>query len=103
MARRPNLTGLNKTLRTLGKTGKIRDDHAAGIALARALAAAVDADPCGKCGAGQNAALWREYRAAVNDLLAALGAGDELDDDTKRFLVTVQTPRRAEVGDPPQS
>lgn len=101
MTRRPNSTGLNKTLRTLDH--KIRDDHAVAIALARSLAAAVDADPCLDCGAGQNAALWREYRAAVADLLRALGVGDELDDDTKQFHVTVQTPRRAEMGDTKES
>jgi hypothetical protein len=98
----PNTAGLAKTLRHLRAAGKLRDEHAAGVALAKALAAAVDADPCRDCGAGQNAALWREYRAAVTDLLREVGAGDDLDAETAHFRVTIQTPRTAEVGDTPK-
>lgn len=90
---RPNATGLNKTLRHLQTAGKVKAEHAAAVALAKSLAAAVDADPCRECGAGQNAALWREYRAAVADLLREVGAGDDLDPDAQRFRIEIQTPR----------
>lgn len=96
---KPNLTGLNKTLRSLNDADKLRPEHAAIIALAKALASAVDADPCGSCGAGQNAALWREYRAAVMNLLNEVDDGDDLDEDTARFRISIQTPVRAAVGD----
>lgn len=100
---KPNTAGLSKTLRHLRSVDKIHDEHAAQVALCKSLAAAVDADPCRDCGAGQNAALWREYRAAVTDLLREVGAGDELDVDTQRFRIEIQAPRRAPVGDAPQS
>lgn len=64
------------------------------IAIATGLADAVDADP-------KNAALWREFRAAVTELRKA-GAGD-VDDDTTEFLVSIRTPVSAKVGDPAQS
>lgn len=97
----PNATGLNRTLRHL--RNRITPEHAAQVALAKALAAAVDVDPCKVCGAGQNAALWREYRAAVTDLLREVGAGDDLDDETARFRFEVQAPRGTTLVDPPQS
>lgn len=96
---RPNTTGLNKTLRHLREADKIKPEHSAAVALAKALAAAVDADPCGECGAGQNAALWREYRAAVASLMSEVGTGDDLDEATTLFRISVQTPRAAPMGD----
>jgi len=59
------------------------------------LAAAVDAAP-------ENAALWREYRAAVTVLMEA-GADGDADDDTKAFLLAIRTPVRSKVGDTKKS
>lgn len=64
------------------------------IAIATGLAEAVDADP-------KNAALWREFRAAVTELRKA-GAGD-VDDDTSQFLVSIRTPVFPKMGDSPKS
>lgn len=61
------------------------------MALARGLAAAVDAAP-------ENAALWREYRAAVTTL-TEVGADHDVDDDTQAFLLRIRTPMRSKVGD----
>ena len=73
--------GLERTLKAAAP--RLDDSHAALVAMARGLAAAVDAEPA-------NAALWREYRATV----IALGqvAGDVVDDDTAAFLVAIRTP-----------
>jgi len=60
------------------------------MALARGLAAAVDAAP-------ENAALWREYRAAVVALSEA-GADGDADDDTQAFLLSIRTPMRPTMG-----
>lgn len=80
--------GLERTLKAAGD--RLDESHAALVAMARGLAAAVDAEPA-------NAALWREYRATV----MALGqvAGDVVDDDTAAFLAVIRTPalRRAEA------
>lgn len=102
MPRRPttNTAGLERTLRALKPN--LTPQHEALVALARTLATAVDSDPCADCGAGQNAALWKEYRAALMALTEA-GTGDDVDDDTKDWLVKISTPRRATVGDAPQS
>jgi site-specific recombinase len=83
-----NMAGLERTIRAM----KARLDEAdeALVALARGLAAAVDADP-------GNAALWREYRAAVT-ALSEVGT-DDIDDDTQAFLLTLRTPVRTKVGD----
>lgn len=75
-----NAAGLERTL----KAFDLGPESEAVIALARGLAAAVDSDPA-------NAALWREYRAAVMAVMEA-GATDDVDDDTARFLLTVRTP-----------
>jgi hypothetical protein len=82
-----NAQGLERTLRALEV--RLDEDDEALVALARGLAAAVDADP-------GNAALWREYRAAVTAL--SLAGADKVDDDTREFLFTVRTPRAA-LGD----
>lgn len=82
-----NVQGLERTLRALEP--KLDEDDEALVALARGLAAAVDSDP-------GNAALWREYRAAVTAL--GLAGTDKVDDDTREFLLTVRTPRAA-LGD----
>lgn len=79
-----NAAGLERTLKALGS--RLDDEDEAVVALARGLAVAVDADPA-------NAALWREYRAAVT-ALAEAAVSDEVDDDTRDFLLTIRTPRR---------
>lgn len=84
-----NAAGLQKTLKALA--GRLEDDDAALVALTRGLAAAVDADP-------DNAALWREYRAALAEL-TAIGAEDP-DEDTRDFLLQIRTPGlRPKMGD----
>ena len=82
-----NAAGLERTIKALSP--RLGEDDEALMALARGLAAAVDAAP-------DNAALWREYRAAVTTLTEA-GAGD-VDDETKDFLLTIRTPVRPKVG-----
>ena len=57
---------------------------------------------CGKCGAIQTAALWKEYRTTVLALIEA-GTPDDVDDDTAAFRLTIQTPVRAPVGHPEES
>lgn len=88
-----NVAGLERTIKAV--QGRLVDADEALIALARGLAAAVDAAP-------ENAALWREYRAAVAALAEAAVAGD-VDDDTKDFLLTIRTPVRATMVDPSES
>lgn len=73
--------GLERTLKAID--ARLDESHAALVALARGLAGAVDAEP-------GNAALWREYRAAVTTLGQV--AGGEVDDDTAAFLVAIRTP-----------
>lgn len=92
-----NVEAVETTISALDAAGRLADTDAALVALNRYLAAAVDADRCAKCGAtGGTAALWREYRAAVQSL-SEVGA-DDLDDDTTAFRVSVQVPRRASLG-----
>jgi hypothetical protein len=82
---------LERTLKALLTAGRMSDEAEALVALARGLAAAVDQDP-------GNAALWREYRAAVT-AVGEIGAGDDVDDDTADFLLSIRTPVRTSVGD----
>jgi hypothetical protein len=62
-------------------------EHDAMRELARGLAAAITADP-------SNAALWREYRAALSELMTV--GGDDGSDEAGDFLTLVRTP----LGDP---
>lgn len=89
-----NTAGLNKTLRAMKAAGQLEDVDAAVIALAKGLAAAVDADPA-------NGALWREYRAALVALREAGDAGDG-NDDIAAFRFSIQAPRGASVVDSSQ-
>jgi len=84
MARRAGsvAAGLERTLKA--GADRLTPEHEALVALDRGLAAAVDSDP-------GNAALWREYRAAVSTI-AVVVADDDVDDDTARFLFTIRTP-----------
>jgi len=93
---RRNAGGLERTIKALTASGRLdHDDDAALIAMARGLAAAVDAEP-------GNAALWREYRAAVTALVEV--GVDDADDDTRDFLLSIRTPGvRAKVEHPEKS
>lgn len=86
-----NAQGLERTIKAFGE--RLGEDDEALVALARGLAAAVDADPA-------NAALWREYRAAVTALREVGTADDGDDDDAKDWLLTIRTPVRTEVRHP---
>lgn len=90
-----NATGLDKTLKALTAAGRLDDADQALVALARCLAAAVDAEP-------ENAALAREYRAA---LVALSNAGsDNLDDDARDFILSIRTPSvRTQIRDAEES
>lgn len=87
--------GLERTLKALRAAGRLDDEHDALVALTRGLAAALD-------GAPDNAALWREYRAALATL-AEVGS-DDVDDDTAAFLSSLRTPGlRTQMGNPSNS
>lgn len=83
-----NATGLERTIKAMA--AQLDDTNEALVALARGLAAAVDAAP-------DNAALWREYRAAVTALME-VGSDGGIDDDTQAFLLALRSPVRAKVG-----
>jgi hypothetical protein len=84
-ARPSSKAGLARLLKTLEGSGDIALVDDALVAMAKGLAAAVDADP-------SNAALWREYRQVWVAVKEAAAGG--IDDDTASFLVTVRTPGR---------
>jgi hypothetical protein len=87
----PNRAAAERTVATLRKNGTIEHVDPATIAAFLSLATAVDAPDA-------RADLWREYRAFSATLReAAAGASD---DDTTAFLISIQTPRRAEVRTP---
>lgn len=67
----------------LDQTIEGRDVPPAVLELARGLAAAVDTAP-------ENAALWREYRAAVNAVMEVVNGSP--DDDDAAFLESVSAP-----------
>jgi hypothetical protein len=67
-------------------------EHDALVALARSLAVAVDMS------LEQDAGLWREYRQALKALAEAGVSGGD-DGGAAAFLVSISTPRRAEMGD----
>lgn len=83
----PNLRGVNKTLRELRRLGRLETVDEARIAMLRSMATALDYDP-------SNASLWRQYRAALADLL---GADDDVDLGLAAALEEIRG--AAEVGD----
>lgn len=83
-----NANGLERTIKAMAT--RLGEADEALVALARGLAAAVDAAP-------ENAALWREYRAAVT-ALSEVGIDSDVDDDTQAFLLALRSPVRAKVG-----
>lgn len=88
-----NVAGLERTIRAL--KARLSDEDEALVALARGLAAAVDAAP-------ESAPLWKEYRAAVTTLME-VGSDGGIDDDTQAFLFALRSPVRPKVGDPKNS
>lgn len=79
-----NLRAVNATLKQLDADGSLEVVPKALVELCRSLARAVDSAP-------DNAALFREYRAALEDLRETSSAS--VDDDSAEFLVSIQTPR----------
>ena len=75
------VTATLKELKTNGSLGLVPK---ALVELVRSLASAVDEEP-------GNAALFREYRASLDDLREAASAS--VDDDTAEFRISIQTPR----------
>ena len=85
-----NALAVESTIAALSEAGRLSDTDGALVALARNLAAVVDRD-------SGNAALWREFRSAVQSL-REVGA-DDIDDDTAAFRISIRTPVRAPLGD----
>lgn len=81
-------------MRALRASGTLEPGDEAIVAAFLSLARAVD-DPDAK------ADLWREYRAATVALREVASGGS--DDDTASFLVSIQTPGRAKVGNAKKS
>ncbi len=79
-----NERAVNATLRDLKADGSLSVVPKALVELCRSLAGALDAEP-------SNAAMAREYRAALDDLREAASAS--VDDDTAEFRISIQTPR----------
>lgn len=80
-----NRTAIETTIEALRQVGRLEPVDAARVALAQALADAVDADP-------SNASLWREYRAAESALR-------EVDDSNQDDFALLLDALSAEVGD----
>lgn len=86
-----NLRAVNRTIKAYDAEGTLAEVPEALVELCRSLARAVDSEP-------GNAALFREYRQALDDLRDAASAAP--DDDAAEFRISIQTPRgRASVGD----
>jgi len=84
----PNRSAAERTVAALRKAGSLELIDAATVAAFLSLAEAVDAPDA-------RADMWREYRAFSAALREAAAGGS--DDDTTAFLISIQTPRRAEV------
>jgi hypothetical protein len=76
-----NRTAIEEMLAALTEAGRLENVDSARIAMARALADAVDQDPT-------NASLWREYRAAEISL-REVGVSD--DDGFKELLESLSS------------
>ena len=84
-----NLDAAQKTVLRLEQSGALEEADPDLVHAFLALAAAVDAF-------AEKADLWREYRQTGRALREAVAVG--VDDDTASFLVSIQTPGRAKVG-----
>lgn len=79
------VAALRKTVRTLKKGGRLDETHAALLAIAEGMAAAIDAGDADT----NTAALWKEYRAAVVALVE-VGADDT--DSTAEAVIELLRP-----------
>lgn len=77
-----NATELGKTLKHLREMGRLEQVDAARVQALRSMANALDAEP-------HNAALWREYRAALRELVADDSSGS-VDDALKAMFGAVR-------------
>jgi hypothetical protein len=76
-----NRKAIEKTIEAMTALGRLDGVDSARVAMVRALADAVDADPT-------NASLWREYRAAEVSLREV---GDNDDDGFKELLESLSS------------
>lgn len=76
-----NRQAVDEVITALQQMGRLEKVDSALVAAARSLADAVDLDPA-------NASLWREYRAAENDLR---GIGGEVDDELTQAIADLRT------------
>jgi len=74
-----NSYAVQQTIDALEADGKLRDEHAAVVAMVRGLAASVDGEP-------GNASLWREFRAAL-ETLRQIGLEGEDDEDEVQLII----------------
>jgi hypothetical protein len=79
-----NAEAVASTLAALQRMGRLEDIDAASVQAVKALSAAVDLDP-------MNASLWREYRAALKDLIEEKDAGI---DEFEQLLAQLRAPVR---------
>jgi len=77
-----NRTAIDKVIEALRQLGRLESIDAARVAAAQTLADAVDSAP-------DNASLWREYRAAEQELR---GSGGEVDDEFTKALEALRAP-----------
>lgn len=82
-----NVSELGRTIAQLRELGRLEKIDAARVQMVRTMARALDENP-------QNAALWRQYREALSDVL-------EADDDADSSLAAALAQIRGatEVGD----
>ena len=77
----PNTAATEQTLKELDRIGRFEDIDRANIQLLRSLARSVDDEP-------YNAALWRQYREALEDMLRA---DEDADDDLAAALAEISS------------
>lgn len=84
---RANVAAIEKTIGALEAAGRIEPVDAARVQLLRSLAKAVDDDPL-------NGSLWRQYHAALDDLMKA---DDDADDALAAAVAAIRG--STQVGD----
>jgi hypothetical protein len=90
--RRTNASAIDVTIAAL----ELGSEYEALIVACRSMARAMDRSP-------DNAALWREYRLMLVELVG-LAAEEPLDDDVAAFLASLRTPGvPPEIRDRPES
>lgn len=76
-----NLEALRSTLDVLRQMGRVNPIDAAQVQLLRSMAVQLDAD-------ASNAALWRQYREALDDMVRA---DDDVDSDLAEALASLRS------------